>query len=47
VLLNAAAAIFVGNSADSMSEGWVFAAELIDGGAAYDKLQELVDASKT
>jgi anthranilate phosphoribosyltransferase len=45
VLLNTAAALFVANSADSMAEGWAFAAELIDTGAAYRKLQELAEAS--
>jgi anthranilate phosphoribosyltransferase len=47
VLLNCAAALFVASSADTMAEGWAFAAELIDTGAAYRKLQELAEASKT
>ena len=46
VLLNAAAALFVAASSDSMAEGWAFAAELIDTGAAYRKLEELVEASQ-
>ena len=45
VLLNAAAALFVAASADTMAEGWAFAAELIDTGAAYRKLEELIEAS--
>jgi anthranilate phosphoribosyltransferase len=47
VLLNCAAALFVASSADTMAEGWAFAAELIDTGAAYRKLQELAEASKS
>jgi anthranilate phosphoribosyltransferase len=42
VLLNAAAAIFVGGKAANLKEGIKLAAASIDSGAAYDKLQELV-----
>jgi anthranilate phosphoribosyltransferase len=41
VLLNAAAGLFVANRARSLSEGWDLAAELIDGGKAFQKLNEL------
>jgi anthranilate phosphoribosyltransferase len=45
VLLNAAAALFVANSAKSLVEGWELAAELIESGRAKAKLEELVAAS--
>ena len=41
VLLNAAAALFVANKAKSLIHGWELAAELIDGGRATAKLEEL------
>ena len=41
VLINAAAALFVANHARSLSEGWDLAAEMIDDGAAWKKLQSL------
>jgi anthranilate phosphoribosyltransferase len=45
VLLNSAAALFVAEKCRSLTEGWELAAELIDGGRAKAKLQELIDAS--
>jgi anthranilate phosphoribosyltransferase len=42
VLLNAAAALFVGNRAASMMSGWELAAQVIDSGQAMSKLEELV-----
>ena len=41
VLLNAAAGLFVANHTRTLSEGWDAAARLIDGGAAFKKLNEL------
>lgn len=46
VLLNAAAALLVAGRADSITEGWRLAAEVIDGGAAQAKLEELIAASR-
>jgi anthranilate phosphoribosyltransferase len=43
VLLNAAAALFVGNRAASFSAGWEVAAEVIDSGRAFGKLKELAE----
>ncbi len=45
VLLNAAAAIVSGEIADSLDEGVKLAEESIDSGAAYEKLQRLVEFS--
>lgn len=42
VLLNAAAALFIGGKACSMGEGWELAAETIDSGRAYRKLGQLI-----
>ncbi len=47
VLLNAGAALFVAGRARSISEGWDLAAEMIDGGKAIAKLDELVRRSPT
>lgn len=41
VLLNAAAALFVANRAESLAAGWSLAAEVIDSGQAGRKLNEL------
>ena len=41
-LLNAAAALFVAEKCRSLADGWELAAELINGGKAWAKLQELV-----
>ena len=45
VLLNAAAALFVAGKIKALSDGWDFAAELIDSGRARAKLEQLVAAS--
>jgi anthranilate phosphoribosyltransferase len=45
VLLNAGAALFVADRVRSISDGWSLAAELIDGGQAAAKLDELVATS--
>lgn len=47
VLLNAAAAIVVGEKADNMNDALKMAAESIDSGAALLKLQQLVKASRS
>lgn len=41
VLLNAAAGLFVANRVRTLGEGWEFAGQLIDGGEAFKKLQDL------
>ena len=45
VLLNAAAALVVAEVADTFEHGWQRAAELIDTGAAMDRLDRFVKAS--
>ena len=45
VLLNAAAALVVGEAVDSFEQGWTRAAELIDTGAALDWLERFIRAS--
>jgi len=45
VLLNSAAALLVAEKCRSLTEGWEVAAELIDGGKALAKLQELIHDS--
>lgn len=45
VLLNAGAAIYIGNKADSFEDGVKFAAELIDSGKALKALENAVAAS--
>ena len=45
VLLNAAAALFVAGQVRTLAGGWERAAELIDGGAAWNKLQALAKLS--
>ncbi len=42
-LLNAAAALFVAEKCRSLTEGWELAAEVIDSGKAWAKLQALID----
>jgi anthranilate phosphoribosyltransferase len=44
VLLNAAAALFVAGKTKTVSEGWDFAVQLLDSGAAWKKLQELTSS---
>ncbi|TCO73801.1 anthranilate phosphoribosyltransferase [Marinisporobacter balticus] len=46
VLLNAAAAIYVGKKADSLEEGLIKATEVIDKGLALEKLNQLVKLSQ-
>jgi anthranilate phosphoribosyltransferase len=46
VLLNAAAALWVGGLGRSLSEGWELAAAVIDRGQAQAKLEELIQASR-
>ncbi len=46
VLLNAGAALWAAGKTSSITEGWDQAAQLIDGGAASAKLEELVQASQ-
>lgn len=46
VLLNAAAALFVANRVKSFAEGWELAADLIEGGRAYRKLESLAAACR-
>lgn len=45
VLLNAGAAIYVGGGAASIADGVAKAAELIDNGAAYSKMEQYIKAS--
>lgn len=45
VLLNAGAAIYIGNKADSLADGIKFAAELIDSGKALKALENVIAAS--
>ena len=45
VLLNASAALFVAGQSKTLIDGWDLASELINGGRAYRKLEELVVAS--
>lgn len=45
VLLNAGAAIYLGEKADSLREGVALAAESVDSGSAYRKLREFVRAT--
>ena len=46
VLLNAGIGIYVGGKADSIKEGITLAKEMIDTGAAYEKLQRLIESSQ-
>jgi len=46
VLLNAGAAIYVSGKAKSIKEGIEFAKKSIDGGKAYKKLDEFIEATK-
>lgn len=47
VLMNAGAAIYIGKKAESVAEGIKLAARLIDSGAALNKLEEFIAASKS
>ena len=46
VLLNAGIGIFVGGKADTIQQGIEVAKEMIDSGAAFERLQRLIEASK-
>ncbi|NLZ49452.1 MAG: anthranilate phosphoribosyltransferase [Clostridiales bacterium] len=46
VLINAAAALYVGKAVDGIYEGVKLAEEIIDSGKAYDKLKEIVNFSR-
>lgn len=46
VLLNTAAALYVGKAVDSLMEGVLLAAELIDTGKAYEQLKKIVNFGK-
>ncbi|MCD7807162.1 MAG: anthranilate phosphoribosyltransferase, partial [Lachnospiraceae bacterium] len=46
VLLNAGAGLYIGGVAKDMAEGVKMAAELIDSGAAREKLEAYIQASK-
>lgn len=46
VVLNSAAALYVGNVSASIKEGIKLAEELIDSGKAYEKMNELIEYSK-
>ena len=45
VLMNAGAALYIGGKADSMEDGIRLAAELIDSGKAYEKLEQFIEVS--
>lgn len=45
VILNSAAALYVGKAADSFEEGIELAKEIIDSGKALTKIEELIDCS--
>ena len=45
VLLNAAAALVVAEKVTDFASGWSVAAELIDSGAALEKLERFVEAT--
>lgn len=45
VILNAAGALMIGDKTDTLKEGVYLAKEIIDGGLAQDKLNELIEAS--
>lgn len=46
IVLNAAGALMIGGQADSFAQGIELAGEIIDSGAARNKLNQLVEASK-
>lgn len=45
VLINSAAALYIGNKCENIKQGLVLAKDLIDSGMAYEKLQELIKCS--
>ena len=46
MLLNGGAALYIGGKADSLKSGVELAAQLIDSGAADQKLDEFIKASQ-
>jgi anthranilate phosphoribosyltransferase len=46
VVMNAAAALYVGKAVDSLKDGVKLAEELIDSGKAYEKLQQIINFGK-
>ncbi|WP_127836648.1 anthranilate phosphoribosyltransferase [Clostridium prolinivorans] len=46
VVMNSAAALYVGKAVDNFKDGIIMAEEIIDSGKAYDKLNEIVNFSK-
>lgn len=46
VVLNSAAALYVGNACESIKDGISLAEELIDSGKAYEKMNELIEYSR-
>jgi anthranilate phosphoribosyltransferase len=46
IIINAAGALYIGGKADSFAEGIKLAGEIIDSGAARDKLNQLISASR-
>jgi anthranilate phosphoribosyltransferase len=46
VIINAAAALYVGKAVDSLRDGVKLAEELIDSGTAYEKLAQIINFSK-
>ncbi|SHE41552.1 anthranilate phosphoribosyltransferase [Caldanaerobius fijiensis DSM 17918] len=46
VILNSAAALYVGNAVEDMREGIIKAKDIIDSGAAYEKLNDFVKVSR-
>lgn len=46
VVLNSAAALYVGNVCESIKDGISLAEEIIDSGKAYEKMNELIEYSK-
>ena len=45
VLMNAGAGLYIGGAADTLADGIKLAAEMIDSGKAYEKLQEVIKAT--
>ncbi|MGB4150792.1 MAG: hypothetical protein WBK87_05600 [Limnochordia bacterium] len=46
MLMNAAAALYVGKKAADLEEGLQYAAEIIDSGAAYETLCKWIEVSR-
>ena len=43
--MNAGAGLYIGGAADTLADGIKLAAEMIDSGKAYEKLQEVIKAT--